>query len=70
MNWLCMLNGNVSNGKESKKVGFFLQNRGVVTIEALNDLTYQFQDISRRILEIEAKLEDLRIVLSEIISQF
>ena len=70
MNWLCMLNGNVSNGKESKKVGFFLQNRGVVTIEALNDLTFQFQELSSRILAIEAKLEDLRLVLSELICEF
>ena len=47
-----------------------MQNRGVVTIEALNDLTFQFNDLSSRVLEIQAKLEDLRLVLAELIERF
>ena len=40
-----------------------------MTIEALNDLTYQFVTISTMVWEIEAELEEFRKVLLDLIEK-
>lgn len=52
------------------KGGVLTRKDAVVSIEALNDLTFQFVTISTKVFEIEVELEDLKKVLLELIEKF